>query len=71
MDAASLLMMEGRIAHEGTLVFNNVWNCSNFQLKWRSPSNSDAVAFDWIDRAVLIYRLIPDIVEGALQKVAL
>ncbi len=36
-----------------------------------SPFNSDIVAFGGIDREVPIYRPIPDIVEGALQKAAL
>ncbi len=33
-----------------------------------SPSNSDVVAFGAFDREVPIYRPIPDIVEGALQR---
>ncbi len=40
-------------------------------MKWKSPSNNDVVAFGGIDREVPIYRPIPEIVEGALQKVAL
>ncbi len=38
---------------------------SKGKLKWRSPPNSDVVAFGGIDRGVPIYRPIPDIVEGS------
>ncbi len=65
------------IVHENDQVLTNVYNLYGIawtssgkrQLKRRSPPNSDIVAFGGIDREVPIHRLIPDIVEGALQKV--
>ncbi len=67
------------IAHENAQVLNNVCDLYGIarissgkgQLKWMSPFNSDIIAFVGIDREVPIYRPIPDIVEGALQKAAL
>ncbi len=68
-----------RIVHENAQVINNVcdrygtaWTSSGKgEFKWRSPSNSDVVAFNGIDREIQIYRSIPDISEGALLKVTL
>ncbi len=67
---------EGTV-HENTQVFNNVCDLYGIArtfrgkelLKWRSPSNSDVVAFGGIDREVPIDRPIPDIEEGALKKI--
>ncbi len=70
---------EKNIVHEDAQVFNSV--CDPYgitrtssgkgYLKWRSPSNSDVVAFGGIDMEVRIYRPIPGIAEGALQKFSL
>ncbi len=60
--------MDGEgIVHGNAQVFNNVCDlhgivrtCSGKrQLKWRSPPNSDIVAFGGIDREVPIHRPIP------------
>ncbi len=70
--------LEG-IVHENVQVFNNVFDLYGISrtssgkgwYKWSSSSSSYVVAFSGIDREVPIYRPIPDIVEAALQKVAL
>ncbi len=47
---------------------------ANLKTSWgaaASLSNSDIVAFGGIDRELPNYRLLPGIVEGALQNAAL
>ncbi len=75
LEAASLQRMEGELelSMRTPRSLTTFLTCMAFygQLKWRCPSNNDVVAFRGIDGEVPIYRPIPHIVEGALQKIAL
>ncbi len=65
--------------YENAQAFNKVYDLYGISLtstdegllKLRSPPNNDIVALCGIGRAVPIYRPIPDIAEGAMQKAAL
>ncbi len=67
------------MVYENTQIFNNVCDLCEIArtFSWLGvfeeevPSNNDVVAFRGIDREIPIYRPIPGIVEGSLQKVAL